>query len=384
MSKLDYLKNNGLSTSPSDSPGPARVLNTRIAPDLEDFFRHNKHSSEGRRASKEAMATSPWQELDREDAAFRQHGPNACLGFTPELESWYGGKVTFTMRLHAAKDGAIHFVLEHPILGPSSRFTRTYGSAWLVRVRISKDIFSKPGPSEKLRTLLMRPFVLNGLVFRFFYANKDHSAYLMATNETYSGTRLQSPRLDGQKRRVSFLDFFSTHNNLIDNNHQTIAKWAARTALGLSNSIPGLALDVAQIRDEVDVVSSSCPPGVKPSSEMDMTDGCGLINVTALHSLHEQLGLWKEVPTAVQCRIAGAKGLLLRHPGMEENDWTYPCVWLRPSQIKIRRSDSFMHHPAHCIIDLLRGSHMRSPIQISREMITNLVLLLILFLIGMG
>jgi hypothetical protein len=66
----------------------------------------------------------------------------------------------------------------------------------------------------------MRPFVLNGLVFRFFYANKDHSAYLMATNETYSGTRLQSPRLDGQKRRVSFLDFFSTHNNLIDNNHQ--------------------------------------------------------------------------------------------------------------------------------------------------------------------
>lgn len=57
MSKLDCLKNNGLSSSPSESPGPARVLNTRIAPDLEDFFRHNKHSSEGRRASKEAMAT---------------------------------------------------------------------------------------------------------------------------------------------------------------------------------------------------------------------------------------------------------------------------------------------------------------------------------------
>jgi hypothetical protein len=57
MSKLDYLKNNGLSTSPSDSPGPARVLNTRIAPDLEDYFRHNKHSSGGRSASKEAMAT---------------------------------------------------------------------------------------------------------------------------------------------------------------------------------------------------------------------------------------------------------------------------------------------------------------------------------------
>jgi RNA-dependent RNA polymerase len=35
-------------------------------------------------------------------------------------------------------------------------------------------------------------------------------------------------------------------------------------------------------------------------------------------------------------------------------------------------NESFMKHPAHCIIDVLRGSHMQSPIQISREMITNL------------
>lgn len=54
-------------------------------------------------------------------------------------------------------------------------------------------------------------------------------------------------------------------------------------------------------------MSSSCLPGVKPSSEMDMTDGCGLVNLRALHALHEQLDLWKEIPTAVQCRLAGAK-----------------------------------------------------------------------------
>ena len=57
MSKLDCLKNNGFSPSPSDSPGPARVLNTRIAPDLEDFFRCKKHGSGGRSASREALAT---------------------------------------------------------------------------------------------------------------------------------------------------------------------------------------------------------------------------------------------------------------------------------------------------------------------------------------
>ncbi|KAI9459182.1 RNA dependent RNA polymerase-domain-containing protein [Lactarius psammicola] len=372
MLGLDYLKNNGFSPSPSDSPGPARVLNARVAPHVEDLFRSKKHSFGGRKTSREALATSPWQELDREDAAFRQYGPNGCLGFTPELGSWYGGKVTFTTRLCAAKDGGFTFHLEHPVLGPSSRFTRTYGSAWLIRVRISKEIFSKADLSEKLRTLLVKPLILNGVVFRFFYANKDHNAYLMATNEPYAGTRQQSPLLNGPNRLVSFLDFFSIHNNLMDNRHQTIAKWAARTALGLSNSVPGLALDVTQIREEVDVVSSSCPPGVKPSSEMDMTDGCGLINLQALHALHEQLSLWGEVPTAVQCRIAGAKGLLLQHPGKEENGWTYPCVWLRPSQIKIRLSDGFLNHPSHCIIDVLRASHMQSPIQISREMVTNL------------
>ena len=44
---------------------------------------------------------------------------------------------------------------------------------------------------------------------------------------------------------------------------------------------------------------------------MDMTDGCGLINLHAIHMLHEGLGLWKEVPVAIQCRLAGAKVLVL-------------------------------------------------------------------------
>ncbi len=58
------------------------------------------------------------------------------------------------------------------------------------------------------------------------------------------------------------------------------------------------------------LVSSSCPPGIKHSSEMDMTDGCGLINLHAIHMLHERLGLWKEIPVAIQCRLAGAKVLV--------------------------------------------------------------------------
>lgn len=40
---------------------------------------------------------------------------------------------------------------------------------------------------------------------------------------------------------------------------------------------------------------------------MDMTDGCGLINLQAIYMLHKELGLWKEAPVAIQCRLAGAK-----------------------------------------------------------------------------
>jgi hypothetical protein len=42
---------------------------------------------------------------------------------------------------------------------------------------------------------------------------------------------------------------------------------------------------------------------------MDMTDGCGLVNLHAIHLLHERLGLWKETPVAIQCRLGGAKVL---------------------------------------------------------------------------
>jgi len=44
---------------------------------------------------------------------------------------------------------------------------------------------------------------------------------------------------------------------------------------------------------------------------MDMTDGCGLINLNAIHKLHEKLGFWKEIPVAIQCRLAGAKVFVL-------------------------------------------------------------------------
>jgi RNA-dependent RNA polymerase len=165
--------------------------------------------------------------LDREDLAFKEHNHTSLLGSTQEPRTWYGGKVSFSIKLEInEKNGQLQFLLDHPILGPSSRFTRCYGSSWLIRVKPSTFILSKPEKVKELKTLLFRPLVLNGQVFRFFYAKslkKDMSIFLMATNELYDGSiNLQHFSPNGQRVYNSFFGFLSKHNSLQENTHQVI------------------------------------------------------------------------------------------------------------------------------------------------------------------
>lgn len=155
----------------------------------------------------------------------KKYSHTDVLDSTPELRAWYGGKVSFTIRLDVnEKNGQLQFLLDRPTLGPSSRFTRSYGSSWLVRVKPSTGILSRLDKVKELKKLLLRPLVLNGQVFRFFHAKslkKDTAVFLMATNEHYDGSiKLQDTSLNGQRAYNSFLDFFSKHNNLQENLHQ--------------------------------------------------------------------------------------------------------------------------------------------------------------------
>jgi len=117
------------------------------------------------------------------------------------------------------KTGLFHFSLEHPTLAASSRYTRCYGSSWLMKVRLSKEQLSN---IDQIKHFFFRPLVLNGQVFRFFYVNKDHNIYLMATAEYYDGALVHSSSSlsNGQTFFCSFLDFFSKHNNLEENSNQ--------------------------------------------------------------------------------------------------------------------------------------------------------------------
>ncbi len=174
-----------------------------------------------------------------------------------------------------------------------------------------------------------------------------------------------------------------------------MSKWAARFALGLSNSVPGIRIKPENIRfiDDISgslvlVVSISLTIGMgavcegagpgKPPSEMQMTDGCGFANRAVMLALHDRFA-WEAAPTAVQCRIGGAKGLLLQRYDLTPEEEAEPTVWLRPSQIKIKYLPDPLDvcilpedtDPARLTLDVLRASRMKTPAKLSTETITN-------------
>lgn len=110
-----------------------------------------------------------------------------------------------------------------------------------------------------------------------------------------------------------------------------MAKWAARFALGLSNSVPGvrIAKEDYFVIDDVGKAPSSSSLSEnelayrltmiitvaeayvgkkKVPAEYTMTDGCGLANGDFFAALAENLSSeFRVFPTAVQVRINGAK-----------------------------------------------------------------------------
>ncbi|RPD65627.1 hypothetical protein L226DRAFT_543193 [Lentinus tigrinus ALCF2SS1-7] len=334
--------------------------------------------------ARELSAKTPWEELDREDEILLKH-PHGALGCNDtepfhcaDEPGWYGGKVHFTAKVVVDKKKDFRLVLDRPTLGTSNRFMRRFGSRRFIRVRIQKDALMQKGTS--LAEYFYRPFIISGAVFRAFFA-KEQNVFLFRTNEVVrvSDTGVQIARTsEAVPGEMSLFDLIQWHNDLKYNNDQTMAKWAARFPLGLSNSVPGLRLDSSSIEFEDDIICEAFDGRGKPPSEMQMTDGCGFANRALMQILYDKLP-WPMPPTAVQCRIGGAKGLILvRHdlpPELEDK----PRIWLRPSQTKIKYTPAPLSQcilppgtdPAKLTLDVLRHSRMRCPAKLSTETITN-------------
>ncbi|KAL0949476.1 hypothetical protein HGRIS_009529 [Hohenbuehelia grisea] len=349
VSVLDRLKQKG-PTNVIAAPATAAIILKRDIIPAERF---------SDAYARERKAKSPWEALDEEEAALRKD-PYAGLGF--RQPNYHGGKVHFEGKLKnravTAKDAPRYAVgLERAELGPSCRFSRRFGSTRFLKIKIPDRELSRP--DDELFEYFLHPFVLGSGVFRAYYA-KDDNVFLVKTNETYDHQRARVNQHPSTQHDLSFLDFLKWHNPLEHNQNQTMAKWAARFALGLSNSIPGCALEADQILDIPDIVSEA---------GSDMTDGAGLINKVAISAIYAQVPAWQKMPVALQCRIKGAKGLVVYDP---DNISDTPHVSLRPSQIKISYPSDEPPDPAHLVLDLLRASQARTPSRLSMEVIINL------------
>ncbi|KDQ17068.1 hypothetical protein BOTBODRAFT_30455 [Botryobasidium botryosum FD-172 SS1] len=316
---------------------------------------------------------SPWEELDREQAAIIEDAGRG-LGCTEGDESgWFGGKVQQRARIfirdappsssYSAGSIADRFAikLEPQEKGRSTRFGRFFGSRRLIQLTIHKDIMDRH--LEALVQYMTHGFVINGRVFRAFFAKENH-AYLTETTEEYERTPVAE---EGDDMRISLLDFIDWFAPLYRNNRQLMSKWSTRFALLMSTSQPGVQFENTNIFIIDDELSPAYrPEDGKPSAEQTMTDGCGLINLAALKQIKQRLSL-ETMPSAIQGRLVGAKGMWLRHPTDRD---PRPKIWLRGSQIKVKidlveDQDAF-------ILDVVRAFHFKCPANLSIQIINNL------------
>jgi RNA-dependent RNA polymerase len=165
------------------------------------------------------VSSQAWQELDREANALAvskfgcmgmAHIPSKLAKFAPP--AWYGGQVLLAAKLSFGSNG-LRLELLLPEIGASSRFTRRYGSDSILRVRVTRDVYSRSNNLELAFEFLHKPLVVFGRVYRLFYTNKEHVAFYFATNET-------TLALGPDRRFPSLLDFVDWFNPMSHNSEQ--------------------------------------------------------------------------------------------------------------------------------------------------------------------
>ncbi|KAG1874208.1 RdRP-domain-containing protein [Suillus tomentosus] len=171
----------------------------------------------------------------------------------------------------------------------------------------------------RYRPILLRGYRVAGRQFQFLGYSmsglRDHSVWFMTPFKDDSGTLL-----DAESIRGNLGDF----SQLV---HQP-ARLAARWSQAFSGTDPSITL----LPEEIDY---DYPDRKSPSGNV-MTDGCSPISVGLAKDIWRSLQKGKKrpaklrnIPSAFQFRLGGAKGMVVQDPTIEGK-----LVRLRPSQIK--------------------------------------------------
>ncbi|KAG2075104.1 hypothetical protein BDR04DRAFT_1091949 [Suillus decipiens] len=306
-----------------------------------------------------------WLEYDREQLAIVENKGRGLgtMGDWEGKENWYGGKIQQVARIVRA-GSSFKLELEKPEIRRSHRFARFLGSRRILQIRVPDNLTYD---TEVPKFLESSKFVLCGRVFVPFHA-KEGSAYLFETNENIDR---QSNPGDGDDHRLTLHEFVQWHNPLRLNSKQPTSKWSTRWALGLSTSVPTIKFSPENIFFINDQYAGNWGEGEHPV-EIIMTDGCGFISGAALTAIMRVIQ-YPNRPTAVQGRIAGAKGMWVLHPDPEYQVADGPPkIWIRNSQNKINCGPLHKVDAAHRIFDLLAPSRVTGPSRLSRDTLVNL------------
>ncbi|KAG6856768.1 hypothetical protein H0H87_000946 [Tephrocybe sp. NHM501043] len=301
-----------------------------------------------------------WEELDREQDAIME-GRDRGLGLQGEWRGepdWYGGRVQQLARIVGEK-GVYRIRLEPMEKKKSHRLARYLGSRRVIQLRIPKDLILKE--NGDIKRFMQQKGILLGRVFVPLYS-KDHNTYLVESDENYERRGRVSC---GDNLRKSFKEIVNWHNRLDLNVDQPISKYVTRFALALSTSIPVLEFleeNIIHIPDEI----GDYPGEGKPEAKYILTDGCGMINEAGLRKIAVKIGYFG-LPTAIQGRFEGGKGLWILHPTNTDSE---PMIWIRASQRKIVYQRPL--HRAHRIFDLVSTSQPSTSVSLSKQSIMNL------------
>ncbi|KAG1747654.1 RNA dependent RNA polymerase-domain-containing protein [Suillus lakei] len=309
-----------------------------------------------------------WLEYDREQLAIVENKGRGLgtMGQWEGKDNWYGGKIQQVARVVKAGT-SFKFELEKPEIRRSHRFARFLGSRRILQVRVPDNLTYDKVGSALREFLTSSKFVLCGRVFVPFHA-KEGSLYLFETNENIDR---QTKFGDGDSHRLTLYQFVEWHNPLKLNSKQPISKWSTRWALGLSTSVPTIEFLPENISFIDDQNAVDWGEG-KPPAEKIMTDGCGYISGAALTAIMRVMK-YSSRPTAVQGRIAGAKGMWVLHPDPAHQVADGPLtIWIRDSQNKINLGSLHEVDSAHRIFDLLAPSRVTGPSRLSSQTLVNL------------
>lgn len=136
-------------------------------------------------------------------------------------------------------------------------------------------------------------------------------------------------------------------------------RWASRAQILFSDTMP--AAEIARGHSNVipDIVCSAAKHDPHPSAEAILTDGCGFMSARLAERIRDALNPTGTIPTAVQIRFAGAKGLLVLMSPKQEKKYSGKELVLRESMVKALPADDRADNRSIRVVDVVRYKSMR-------------------------